>query len=434
MAATAGAILYDLAVVLVAAKLGGEAAARLRMPPVLGELVAGVLLAAGLLGGPLQIADLTGAASGSVRSEVLLAFGAIGAILLLFEVGLATRLGEMRRVGGSSLLVALIGIGLSFALGYAASWGLAKAWSPWQTADAALPIHLLHIFVGAALTATSVGITARVLSDLGRLASPEARIVLGAAVLDDIGGLLILAVVATLAEAALGGGGLDSLGMLKTLGLAFAFLALAILVGRAVVPRACDAMADRFRTPFVPLIVAIAFALAMSYAAGRAGLADIVGAFVAGLVLAGARHAPGIAEQLRPIAALFVGLFFVTLGMRVDVAAVAADAAPVFAIGALLTVVAIVGKLACGWGVLRRQADRLVVGVGMVPRGEVGLIFAGLGLSTGLVAGWQYAAVIVMVFLTTLVTPLWLVGLKGRFTADGPAAAHDQALADVAGH
>ncbi|MEA3165252.1 MAG: hypothetical protein QOJ26_96 [Thermoplasmata archaeon] len=432
MSVSAGPILYDLAVVLVAAKLGGEAAARLRMPPVLGELVAGVLLAAGLLGGPLRLADLTGAEPAGTRADVLLAFAAIGAILLLFEVGLATRLGEMRRVGASSLLVALIGIAVSFALGYATSWGLAQAWSPWHAADAALPPHLLHVFVGAALTATSVGITARVLSDLGRLGSPEARIVLGAAVLDDVGGLLIFAVVAALADAAVGGGGPDAAALLKTLGLAFAFLLVALLVGRAVVPKACDAMADRFRTPFVPLVVAIAFAIAMAYAASRAGLADIVGAFVAGLLLAEARHAPMIAEQLRPIGAFLVGLFFVTLGMRIDVAQVAADPVPVLAVGLGLAVVAVLGKLACGLGVVRRQADRLVVGVGMVPRGEVGLIFAGLGLSTALLANWQYAALLIMVFLTTMVTPLWLGRLKDRFTPDGPVAASDDQLAKTA--
>jgi Kef-type K+ transport system membrane component KefB len=199
-----------------------------------------------------------------------------------------------------------------------------------------------------------------------------------------------------------------------------------------VVPKACDAMADRFRTPFVPLVVAIAFAIAMAYAASRAGLADIVGAFVAGLLLAEARHAPMIAEQLRPIGAFLVGLFFVTLGMRIDVAQVAADPVPVLAVGLGLAVVAVLGKLACGLGVVRRQADRLVVGVGMVPRGEVGLIFAGLGLSTALLANWQYAALLIMVFLTTMVTPLWLGRLKDRFTPDGPVAASDDQLAKTA--
>lgn len=421
MAASAGPILYDLAILFIAAKLGGEAAERLKLPPVLGELVAGLLLAAGLLGGFLRLPDLSGtSAAGDHGSEVavLEALAAIGAILLLFEVGLESKIKEMRKVGLSSLLVAVLGIVVSFAIGYAASYGLAHVWAPWATAEAALPAYLLHVFVGAALTATSVGITARVLSDLGRLASPEARIVLGAAVLDDVAGLIILAVVAALATAALGGDSVDALGLLKVVALAVGFLAVAVGAGLKLVPKAYDALADRFRVPFFPLVLAVAFALAMAYLASLAGLADIVGAFAGGLILAETRHAHKLFEQLRPLAALFVGLFFVTLGMRVDIGQFAANVGPVLTIGIGLSVLAILGKLSCGLGVVRGQAHRLPVGVGMVPRGEVGLIFAGLGLSTGLLANWQYAAMLVMVFLTTLVTPLWLARLKDQFTLD----------------
>jgi Kef-type K+ transport system membrane component KefB len=418
MGVSAGPILYDLAVLFVAAKLGGEAAERARLPPVLGELVAGLLLAGGLLGGPLRLPDLSHEAPGDAETGILMALASLGAILLLFEVGLESRIGEMRKVGGSSLLVAFVGIVASFAVGYAASWALAGAWTAWATADAALPAHLLHVFVGAALTATSVGITARVLSDLGKTATPEARIILGAAVLDDVGGLVVLAVVAALAQAALAGDAVDTLGLLRVVGVALLFFVLALGLGLRLVPRAYDALADRFRIAGFPLVLAVAFALAMAYAASLAGLADIVGAFAAGLILAETRHAHRLFEQLRPLAALFVGLFFVTLGMRIDVAAVADRVGPVLAIGVGLAALAVLGKLACGLGVLRRQADRLVVGVGMVPRGEVGLIFAGLGLSTGLVANWQYAALLVMVFVTTLVTPLWLARLQARFTPD----------------
>jgi Kef-type K+ transport system membrane component KefB len=420
MAASAGPILYDLAVLFVAAKLGGEAAERLRLPPVLGELVAGLLLAAGLLGGLLRLPDLSGHGGAGSEAEIAVieALAAIGAILLLFEVGLETRIRDMRKVGLSSVLVAVIGIVLSFAIGFAASWGLAQAWGAWASAEAALPPYLLHVFVGAALTATSVGITARVLSDLGRLGTPEARIILGAAVLDDVGGLVILAVVAALATAAMSGDAVDTLGLLKIVGVAAAFLVLSIGLGLRVVPKAYDALTERFRVSFFPLVLAVAFALAMAYAASLAGLADIVGAFAGGLLLAETKHAHRLFEQLRPLAALFVGLFFVTLGMRVDVGQFADNVGPVLAIGLGLTILAIVGKLACGLGVVRRQADRLTVGVGMVPRGEVGLIFAGLGLATGLLANWQYAALLVMVFLTTLVTPLWLARRKDRFTPD----------------
>lgn len=434
MAASAGPILYDLAVLFVAAKLGGEAAERLRLPPVLGELVAGLLLAAGLLGGVLRLPDLSGHGGAGSEAEiaVLEALAAIGAILLLFEVGLETRIREMRKVGLSSMLVALIGIVLSFAIGFAASWGLAQAWSPWASAEAALPPYLLHVFIGAALTATSVGITARVLSDLGRLSTPEARIILGAAVLDDVGGLVILAVVAALATAALGGDPVDSMGLLKVIAVALAFLVLSIGLGLRVVPKAYDALTERFRVSFFPLVLAVAFALAMAYAASLAGLADIVGAFAGGLLLAETKHAHRLFEQLRPVAALFVGLFFVTLGMRVDVGQFADNVVAVLAIGVGLTVLAILGKLACGLGVVKRQADRLTVGVGMVPRGEVGLIFAGLGLATGLLANWQYAALLVMVFLTTLVTPLWLARRKDRFTLEPGPAPMGEGLAKAA--
>lgn len=432
MAASAGVVLYDLAVLFLAAKVGGEVAKRLGAPSVLGELVAGLLLSAGLLGGVLHLPDLTiqegDGERASTRVAVLEALAGFGAILLLFDVGLESRLREMRKVGASSLLVAVIGIVASFAIGFAASWALARAWPPWTTADAALPVHLLHIFVGAALTATSVGITARVLADLGQVRSPEARIILGAAVLDDVGGLAILAVVAALADAAIGGGAVDALGLVRIVGVALLFLVAAVGIGVFVVPRAFDWIADRVKVTGTALVVALSFALAMAYAASKAGLADIVGAFAAGLVLAESRHAPRLIEDVRAVSALFVGLFFVVLGMRIDVGEAAANLRPVLAIGLGLTLLAILGKLACGWGVVRAQADRLLVGIGMVPRGEVGLLFAGLGLATGLVANWQYAALLVMVFLTTLATPIGLQRLQGRFTPsaddaqEGPVA------------
>lgn len=415
----AAASLFDLAVVLVGAKLGGEAAARLRFPPVLGELTAGLLLSAGLLGGLLGLPDL---GVPGPRVDVLEAFAAFGAVLLLFEVGLDTHLRELRKVGASAALVALLGIGASFAVGFAASWGLAQAWPTWSAADAALPPSLLHVFVGATLTATSVGITARVLRDLGTLRSPEARIVLGAAVLDDIGGLLVLAAVAAAVSADASSGPFDVAALAVDLGIALAFLVVAVAAGRWAVPKACDAMADRFQTRLVPMVMAVAFACALAWAADRAGLADIVGAFVAGLVLAEARHAPQIATQLRPLAAVVVGLFFVVLGMRIDVTEAFGRLGAVLVVGLALTLVAVAGKLVAGLGVVRRQADRLVVGVGMVPRGEVGLVFAGFGLSAGLVANWQYSALLLMVVLTTALAPFWLARLAPRFTPDAQEA------------
>jgi Kef-type K+ transport system membrane component KefB len=424
-------VLLDLAVVFLAAKLGGEAAVRLRQPAVLGELLAGILLGASLLGGAIGLPDLAAVAGpSSSEGTVLQALAAVGAVLLLFEVGLESRVSEMRKVGASSLLVALIGIVASFAVGAAASWGLAAAWAPWRAADAAIPAGLLHVFVGAALTATSVGITARVLADLGRLKSPEARIILGAAILDDVGGLLVLAVVAALVGAATGGQAVDALGILRLAAIAIGFLAVSLALGLRLAPRAFDALAARFRVPGFPLALAVAFALAMGHAASLAGLAGIVGAFTAGLLLAEAKSARGLFAQLRPLASLLAGVFFVTLGMHVDAGELARNAGPVLIVGTLLAVAAILAKLACGLGVLRSQARRLPVGVGMVPRGEVGLIFASLGLATGLLANWQYALLLYVVLTTTVVTPLWLARLGDRFT--GPATAGEDDAARIA--
>jgi Kef-type K+ transport system membrane component KefB len=424
-------VLLDLAVVFLAAKLGGEAAVRLRQPAVLGELLAGILLGASLLGGAIGLPDLAAVAGPpSGEATVLQALAAVGAVLLLFEVGLESRASEMRKVGTSSLLVALIGIVASFAVGAAASWGLAAAWAPWRAADAAIPAGLLHVFVGAALTATSVGITARVLADLGRLKSPEARIILGAAILDDVGGLLVLAVVAALVGAATGGQPVDALGILRLAAIAIGFLAVSLALGLRLAPRAFDALAARFRVPGFPLALAVAFALAMGHAASLAGLAGIVGAFTAGLLLAEAKSARGLFAQLRPLASLLAGVFFVTLGMHVDAGELARNAGPVLIVGTLLAVAAILAKLACGLGVLRGQARRLPVGVGMVPRGEVGLIFASLGLATGLLTNWQYALLLYVVLATTVVTPLWLARLGDRFT--GPATAGEDDAARIA--
>jgi Kef-type K+ transport system membrane component KefB len=323
----------------------------------------------------------------------------------------------MAKVGLSSLLVAAIGIVASFALGYAFSAVLARLWAPWAIADAALPGALLHVLVGAALTATSVGITARVLGDLGRLRTAEARIILGAAVLDDVGGLLILSGVSAAVAAAHSGGGLGVGGLARTAAVALGFLAVALAVGLPFGAKAHDWVADRLRGAAAGAL-AILLALALAWGAGLAGLAPIVGAFVAGLVLAPSRHAHAIAAGLKPLASLFVGFFFVTLGMRVDVGAFEGHAVAVLAIGLALAAVAVAAKLACGLGVLRGEASRWPVAVGMAPRGEVGLIFAALGLASGVLAGWQYAVLVLVALLTTLATPPWLKALRGSFRPD----------------
>ncbi|MCA1819740.1 MAG: cation:proton antiporter, partial [Halobacteriales archaeon] len=211
-----------------------------------------------------------------------------------------------------------------------------------------------------------------------------------------------------------------------------AFLLAAVLLGIRLVPRGADLAAERLQAPGALVVLGVAFALAMAWLGEQAGLAAIVGAFVAGILVAPARHAHRLFEDVRPVGALFVPLFFVTLGMRVDLTALAGHGLAVLAIGLGLAVAAVVAKLVCGLGVVGGQASRLVVGVGMVPRGEVGLLFAATGLAAGLLANWQYAALLLAVFLTTLATPPMLRALAGRFTHDAsPALAGTERLAHI---
>ncbi|HUR26076.1 MAG TPA: cation:proton antiporter [Candidatus Thermoplasmatota archaeon] len=420
MASEVGPALLAVAIVLVAAKLAGALFIRLRQPAVVGELLVGVFLGT-VVGRWLGVPDFAGPAGQDPSQAVVVLEGlaTLGAILLLFDVGLETDFHKMRQVGLPSALVALIGIVGSFVVGYAASWGLGLAWPAWVPADHALPGWLLHTFVGAALTATSVGITARVLKDLGRLQARESRIILGAAVLDDVGGLLILAVVTALVQVTLAGDALDVVALVRVVGIALAFLASCILLGARLLPSALDGLVARVRVPGLALGLAVSLALLFAFGAGRAGLADIVGAFAAGMVLAGSQNAPTVARGLKPLLAILVPFFFVVLGLRVDLSDLGPSPSAVAAVALLLTAVAVFGKLACGWGVVG-GGSRWAVGVGMVPRGEVGLIFAGVGITAGLLQGWQYTILLLVVLLTTVVTPPWLGRLKDRFTLDRP--------------
>lgn len=394
MATELGPVLLKLVIVLAAAKLAGEVAERLRQPAVLGELLAGILL------GPTLLGFIDFSAPGDGALEVLRFVAELGVILLLFQVGLETQLKEMLGVGASSLLVALLGIGGSFGAGFGVSWTLGALgfWSD----------HILfHVFVGATFTATSVGITARVLSDLGRLATAEARIILGAAVLDDVGGLLILAVVSALAV-----GGLAPMDVAVKAGIALGFLVVVLLVGVRTMPWVMDVV-SRARVKGGTVAAAVGFALLMAYLAEVAGLAGIVGAFAAGLILATSRQHAVLGERVRHVADVFVPFFFVYVGLQLDLRGATQDLGRIALATLVLTVVAIAGKLVAGLGVLERGVDRLSVGVGMVPRGEVGLIFALVGLTTmvdgrPLMAPWEYAAVLLVVVVTTFLTPVWL--------------------------
>jgi Kef-type K+ transport system membrane component KefB len=407
--------LMALSIMILSAKVGGELFARAGQPPVLGELVMGVVLGnCGVLGIPWLEPLKTNTAI-SVVAE-------IGVILLLFAVGLESDLGEMLAVGWSSLLAGALGVLVPVVLGYAVSV-LFLPDAGW----------LAHLFVGGTLAATSVGITARVLKDLGASQTREARIILGAAVADDVIGLVVLALVSGLAAAAAAGSPAQGIRWTTAawiLGKACLFLGGAVLAGR-LMARPMFAFAARLRVPGALAATSVCFCFLLAALAGMSGLAAIVGAFAAGLVLEPVhyrafteRGEPPVEELLFPINTLIVPVFFVLMGMRVDLRSFASAPAAGFAL--LITAAAVAGKQVCGLGVLERGVDRLVVGVGMIPRGEVGLIFAGLGASLEvngrpLFPRSTFAALVFMVVLTTFMTPPLLqaaftrsVARKGR--------------------
>jgi Kef-type K+ transport system membrane component KefB len=389
------ALFGTLAAMLVAAKLLGELAERVGQPAVLGELVAGVLL-----GGVLGLVPTEGAAG-----EIVHVFAELGVMLLLFEIGLETDLREMFRVGPASLAVAMVGVVLPFALGFA-YW----AYLPHSASGGSTDLTTAAIFVGATLTATSVGITARVLSDLGRMNTVEARIIIGAAVIDDVLGLVILTVVSGLAA----GAALAPIGILRILAVAVGFLVVAVLVGRYVAPRLFD-LVVRMRVRYVLLVFAIAFALALSSVAALAGSALIIGAFAAGLILSGTNQFDTIEREVRPVASIFAPIFFVSVGASVNLRLLDPSqegSAGLLGVAAVITLLAVAGKLAAGWAAPWVKYRRLVVGVGMVPRGEVGLIFADIGRRTGILNEAVFGAILLMVMATTFVAP---PGLKLLF-------------------
>jgi len=386
-----------LATMLVGAKLLGELAERIGQPAVLGELVAGVLLG----GSALAVVPTEGTAA-----ELVHVFAELGVLLLLFEIGLETDLRQMFRVGPAALAVACVGVALPFALGYA-YWALAP-----HPAVAGADLTTAGIFIGATLTATSVGITARVLSDLGRMNTPEARIIIGAAVIDDVLGLVILSVVSGLAA----GAAVTFLGVLRTLGVAVGFLVVAVLIGRFAVPRLFDVIV-RMRVRYVLLVFSIAFALGLASLASLAGSALIIGAFAAGLILSGTNQFDTIEHEVRPVASIFAPIFFVSVGASVNLSLLnptTPAARATLLVAAALTGIAIVSKLAAGWAAPWMPFRKLVVGVGMVPRGEVGLIFADIGRRSGVLPEEVFGAVLLMVMATTFVAPPALKALFAR--------------------
>jgi Kef-type K+ transport system membrane component KefB len=380
-------ILFVLFIVFVAAQIGAEIAQRLKLPAVVGEIAAGCVI------GP--------AALGWVRlpSEPLEVLAEIGAVLLLFSVGLETRVGDLRKVGKVAGLVGVLGVILPFVIG--ALWA---HFSGFNTPKS--------MFIAAAFVATSAGITARVLSDLGALGRTESRVILGAAVIDDILAMLLLGVVTALQS----GGGVDYVRLGIVLVQAIGFVVVIAFVGTRFMRRN-SSLLDAPIHPLSALTLSLALCLGLAAAASFTGLAAIIGAFLAGMVIAESSQRHALERQIQPLMAFLVPFFFVVTGAQVDLAALANPAA--LGTLALITVLAVATKLAGGaLGALslgRRSA--WIVGVGMVPRGEVGIIVASLGQAAGVFTGRTYALIIAMSLLTSVIAP----PILKRLLADAPA-------------
>ncbi len=390
-------VLLALVVILIAAKIGGDVLVRLGQPAILGELIFGIIVGNLYLFGFHGFEFIKNDESVRILSE-------IGVALLLFQVGLESDLAKMMKVGSSALTVATLGQIASFLLG----WGVVTIFMP----DANIYVR---VFIGASLCATSVGITARVLLDLGWIQTAEARIILGAAVIDDVQGLVVLAVVVGIISAANAGtGSLSATSIVVIVAKAAGFLAGALIIGRWLSPRVFR-MLSRLRAADVLIAAALGMCFGFAYLASLIGLAPIVGAFAAGLILEEVhwrkfkeRGEHSVLELIKPLAAFLVPIFFVRMGARVELATFAKPA--VLGLAGALTLAAVVSKQVCGLGVLQKGLDRVSVGIGMIPRGEVGLICASIG-STLICKGQRvivpatYSAIVIVVVVTTMITP-----------------------------
>ncbi len=427
-------VLLSLVFVYIASKLGGELCARINLPPVLGELVGGVLIgvsALHLLVFPesgatasdsllIKILEATAgldpAAAGAIfanQSEVISVLSEIGVIILLFEIGLESDLKELIRVGPQAAVVAVVGVVAPFTAG---TVGLIYLFG-----IPAVPA----IFAGAALTATSIGITAKVLAELGRLSAKEGQIIIGAAVLDDVLGIIVLAVVASLVKT----GEIEILNIVYLTVSAGVFLIGVILIGRFLQPLYLG-LVNELKTRGQLLLVSLVFAFVLAYLATAIQLEAILGAFAAGLVLAETEKRHELEEQVLPVADLLVPVFFVGVGAKTDLS-VLNPAVPSnregLIIAVFLIVVAIIGKLVTGFTVFGQPGlNKLAIGVGMIPRGEVGLVFAGVGSASGALSEATEAAIVMMVIFTTFIAPPFL---RLAFGNDAEAVAVPEAPA-----
>lgn len=410
-------VLVALVFILLVAKLGGDLFERISQPAVLGELVMGMVI------GNLHLfgLDMFEPFKHDITLEIL---AELGVIILLFEVGLETTVKEMLNVGLASFMVAVFGVTAPFFLGWAVGlWFLPEAST------------LVHIFIGATLTATSVGITARVLKDIGKIRTKEAKIILGAAVIDDILGLIILAVVTGVITATSTGAAhaISSGAILWIIAKAFLFIIGSVILGGVVLPQYFK-FGFKLKGSGVLLSFSLMVCFLMAFIAGEIGLAPIVGAFAAGLIFEDVHYKDfrdrgdhQLEELIQPIAIFLVPVFFVRMGMLVDLKTF--THVEILGFAAAMTIVAIAGKQICALAIFEKGINRLAIGLGMVPRGEVGLIFAGIGARLMLdgepvISVSTYSAVVIMVIVTTLVTPpaLKYVLLRPGETDSGESA------------
>jgi Kef-type K+ transport system membrane component KefB len=406
-------VLLSLVVIYLASKLGSELARRFDFPPVLGELVAGVVVGVSALHlvtfpeGGLTATDslvmtaiqllnhLTPENLANVfasQSEVISVLAELGVIILLFEIGLESDLKQLQAVGVQAVVVACVGVAVPFAAGIL---GLMSIFH--------VPT-IAAIFAGAALTATSIGITSKVLSEMGQLKSKEGQIIVGAAIIDDVLGIIVLAVVASLAKT----GSVDVMNVGYLIVSATAFLIGSILLGQ-VFNLAFVTIVSKLKTRGSIVIPALIFAFFMAFLGNAIHLEAILGAFAAGLVLEETDARKELDELIKPIADLLVPIFFVTVGARADLSVLnpaVADNRAGLLIAIFLVAVAIVGKVVTGWAVFGiPNVNRLAIGVGMVPRGEVGLVFAAIGSASGVLSKPLEVSIIIMVISTTFLAP-----------------------------
>ncbi len=407
-------ILVALMLILLLGKLGGDLMIRIGQPAVLGELLFGIILG--------NIAVFCPAAAAFLHVDrftephvkfFIEILSEIGVMLLLFEVGLESTVREMMSVGWSSLLVAVLGVVAPVALGF----GVGEIFMKDEP-------YTVHLFLGAVLAATSVGITARVINDIGQIHRRESKIILGAAVIDDVLGLIVMAVATGMVNAVNQGTTLNVMSLVIIVLKSLVFFLVAMGIG-GLLTRKLFALAGYLRGEGLLLTVSLLWMFFVAWVGTLIGLAPIIGAFAAGLVLEDIavkdmqkREKTTMAEIMRPLSTFLVPVFFVRMGMQVDLRTFADS--KILAFATALTLAAIIGKQICALGVLERGLNRLAVGVGMIPRGEVGLIVAGIGATMRTAEGHPvispaaFSATVIMVIVTTMITPPLLTAVFKR--------------------